>query len=35
VLLEKPFVLIFEVDEENKAAKLIDLRHHYEICRRK
>lgn len=35
VHLEKSFVLVFEVDEENESVKLIDLRHHDEIYSRK
>ena len=35
VHLEKSFVLVFEVDEKNKVVKLVDLRHHEEIYRRK
>ena len=35
VHLEKSFVLVFEVDEKNKVVKLVDLRHHDEIYRRK
>ncbi len=35
VHLEKSFVLVFEVDEENMTVKLLDLRHHDEIYKRK
>jgi YafQ family addiction module toxin component len=35
VHLEKSFVLVFEVDEKNKVVRLVDLRHHDEIYRRK
>ena len=35
VHLEKSFVLVFEVDEENKAVTLVDLQHHDDIYRRK
>jgi YafQ family addiction module toxin component len=35
VHLEKSFVLVFEVDEENRAVTLVDLQHHDEIYRRK
>jgi YafQ family addiction module toxin component len=35
VHLEKSFVLVFEVDEENRAVTLVDLQHHDDIYRRK
>jgi YafQ family addiction module toxin component len=35
VHLEKSFVLVFEVDEENRAVTLVDLRHHDDIYSRK
>ena len=35
VHLEKSFVLVFEVDEENRAVTLVDPQHHDEIYRSK
>jgi YafQ family addiction module toxin component len=35
VHLEKSFVLVFRIDEEEKIVTFLDLRHHDEIYRRK
>jgi YafQ family addiction module toxin component len=35
VHLEKSFVLVFEIDEEEKMVRFLDLDHHDEIYRKK
>lgn len=35
VHLEKSFVLVFEIDEEEKMVRFLDLEHHDEIYRKK